>query len=76
MPSQLVTSAIAIACFMIAIVSVAEAGTKKVYPGGAVTTNKLPKTMALTSSDCRKVDGRVVEVGDDRCGGSSRLQAL
>jgi hypothetical protein len=32
MPSQLVTS-VAIACFMIAIVSVAEAGTKKSLSG-------------------------------------------
>lgn len=75
MPSKLVTSVIAFVSITAAIVSVADAGSKKVYQG-AVNTNKLPKTMALTSSDCRKVDGRVVEVADDRCGGSRQYCKL
>lgn len=80
MPAKLATSAViflfAVVCSMTTPVSIAEAVNKKVYQGGTVKTNKLPQTTALTSSDCRKVDGRVVEVADDRCGSSRQYCKL
>ncbi len=52
--------------------------TSKKIPGGGVATGKLKGTtvMELTTSDCRKVDGTVVHVADDRCGGSHQYCKL
>jgi hypothetical protein len=54
----------------------AYAASKKL-PGG-VATGKLKGStvMQLTTSDCRKVDGTVIHVADDRCGGSHQYCKL
>jgi hypothetical protein len=72
-----VVLALAIVCSTAPFISVAEAGSKKIYQGGSIAGGKLgPKAVALTSSDCRKVDGTVIEVADDRCGSSRQYCKL
>lgn len=51
--------------------------TSKKIPGGGVAAGKLKGTVVqLTTSDCRKVDGTVVHVTDDRCGSSRQYCKL